>query len=175
LQAEVADYIDRFSGDVDENGHRLVVRNGYHQERDVVTSSGAISVTAPRVNDKRVDPQTVERQRYSSKILPAWVRGRVDVPQRQTHRTTHRHHTGSATEPERFDRNGGRLKFTHPQVLTISPVRRDWFQTGRRPLYPRITDPDTHTVYRCHASSGLVGLRYGYCSRGDMADRWSVC
>lgn len=28
LQAEVADYIDRFAGEIDENGHRLVVRNG---------------------------------------------------------------------------------------------------------------------------------------------------
>ncbi|MDJ0363198.1 IS256 family transposase [Rhodococcus sp. H29-C3] len=74
LQAEVADYIDRFADEVDENGHRLVVRNGYHREREVVTSSGAISVTAPRVNDKRVDPETGARQQYSSKILPAWVR-----------------------------------------------------------------------------------------------------
>lgn len=74
LQAEVADYIDRFASEVDENGHRLVVRNGYHKEREVVTSSGAISVTAPRVNDKRVDSESGERKRYSSKILPAWVR-----------------------------------------------------------------------------------------------------
>ena len=28
LQAEVADSIDRFSDEVDENGHRPVVRNG---------------------------------------------------------------------------------------------------------------------------------------------------
>lgn len=74
LQAEVADYIDRFSGEVDENGHRLVVRNGYHAERDVLTAAGAVNVKAPRVNDKRIDPDTVERQRFSSSILPAWVR-----------------------------------------------------------------------------------------------------
>ena len=74
LQAEVADYIDRFAGEIDENGHRLVVRNGYHRAREVVTSSGAIPVTAPRVNDKRIDPETGARQRYSSNILPAWVR-----------------------------------------------------------------------------------------------------
>ncbi|GAA3133697.1 hypothetical protein GCM10020255_008180 [Rhodococcus baikonurensis] len=28
----------------------------------------------PRVNDKRIDPDTGERQRFSSSILPAWVR-----------------------------------------------------------------------------------------------------
>ena len=29
---------------------------------------------APQVNDKRIDPDTGERQRFSSAILPAWVR-----------------------------------------------------------------------------------------------------
>lgn len=29
---------------------------------------------APRVNDKLIDPDTVERQRFSSTILPAWAR-----------------------------------------------------------------------------------------------------
>ena len=31
-------------------------------------------MTAPRVNDKRVDADTAERQRFSSAILPAWAR-----------------------------------------------------------------------------------------------------
>ncbi|GAA3138703.1 hypothetical protein GCM10020255_014640 [Rhodococcus baikonurensis] len=30
LQAEVAAYIDQFADQVNEDGHRLVVRNGYH-------------------------------------------------------------------------------------------------------------------------------------------------
>jgi len=51
-----------------------VVRNGYHQEREVATGAGAVTVTAPRVNDKRIDPETGQRQRFSSKILPAWSR-----------------------------------------------------------------------------------------------------
>ena len=74
LRAEVAAYIEAHAGELDENGHRLVVRNGYHREREVLTAAGAVSVTAPRVNDKRVDPDTGERQRFSSAILPAWVR-----------------------------------------------------------------------------------------------------
>lgn len=74
LQAEVAAYIDQFADHLDENGHRLVVRNGYHTERDVLTAAGAVNVKAPRVNDKRIDPETGERQRFSSAILPAWVR-----------------------------------------------------------------------------------------------------
>nr|WP_328825585.1 IS256 family transposase [Tomitella gaofuii] len=74
LQAEVADYIEAHAGEVDDNGHRLVVRNGYHHEREVLTSAGAVPVTAPRVNDKRIDPDTGQRKRFASAILPAWAR-----------------------------------------------------------------------------------------------------
>lgn len=74
LQAEVAAYIDAHAGQLDEDGRRLVVRNGYHDERVVVTAAGAVPVRAPRVNDKRVDEQTGERSRFASAILPAWAR-----------------------------------------------------------------------------------------------------
>ena len=74
LQAEVEAYIAAHTAERDENGRRLVVRNGSHQSREVLTSAGAIEVTAPRVNDKRTDPATGERQRFSSAILPPWAR-----------------------------------------------------------------------------------------------------
>jgi transposase-like protein len=74
LRAEVDAYIAAFASERDENGRRLVVRNGYHQSREVLTSAGAVEVTAPRVNDKRTDPGTGERRRFSSAILPPWCR-----------------------------------------------------------------------------------------------------
>ena len=74
LQAEVDAYIARFVGERDENGRRLVVRNGSHRSREVLTSAGAVGVRAPRVNDRRVDPDTGERARFASAILPAWCR-----------------------------------------------------------------------------------------------------
>jgi transposase-like protein len=74
LQAEVAEYVARFTDQLDDDGRRLVVRNGYHGEREVLTAAGAVTVRAPRVNDKRIDPETGERQRFSSAILPAWAR-----------------------------------------------------------------------------------------------------
>jgi transposase-like protein len=74
LQAEVDAYIAAHAGERDEKGRRLVVRNGSHQPREVLTSAGAVQVTAPRVNDKRTDPGTGERQRFSSAILPPWAR-----------------------------------------------------------------------------------------------------
>ena len=74
LQAEVDAYIARFSAERDERGRRLVVRNGSHQPRDVLTSAGAVGVVAPRVNDRRIDPDTGERAKFSSAILPPWCR-----------------------------------------------------------------------------------------------------
>ena len=74
LQAEVSAYIDAHAEEVDENGHRVVVRNGHHNEREVITAAGPVPVRAPRVNDKRTDPATGERKRFASAILPAWVR-----------------------------------------------------------------------------------------------------
>ncbi|HEX8936469.1 MAG TPA: IS256 family transposase [Pseudonocardiaceae bacterium] len=74
LQSEVDAYLDRFVAERDERGRRLVVRNGSHQPREVLTSAGAVEVVVPRVNDRRVDPDTGERQRFSSAILPPWVR-----------------------------------------------------------------------------------------------------
>jgi transposase-like protein len=74
LRAEVDDYIAASAAERDENGRRLVVRNGYHRSREVLTSAGAVEVTAPRVNDKRADPDTGQRKRFSSAIMPPWAR-----------------------------------------------------------------------------------------------------
>ncbi len=74
LQAEVAAYVAAHADALDGAGHRLVVRNGYHGEREVMTAAGAVPVRAPRVNDKRVDESTGERRRFASAILPAWAR-----------------------------------------------------------------------------------------------------
>jgi putative transposase len=74
LAAEVAAYIEVHADQLDADGHRLGVRNGYHAPRQVTTAAGAVPVRAPRINDKRVDPITGERKRFSSAILPAWSR-----------------------------------------------------------------------------------------------------
>ena len=74
LQAEVAAYVAAHADQLDADGHRLVVRNGHHNEREVATAAGAVPVRAPRVNDKRTAEATGERCRFSSAILPAWSR-----------------------------------------------------------------------------------------------------
>lgn len=68
LETEVADYIERHTGLVDETGHRLVVRNGRAAERSLVTGAGALTIQAPRVHDRR------DGHRFSSYILPKYAR-----------------------------------------------------------------------------------------------------
>jgi putative transposase len=81
LLAEVAAYVEAHADQVDEDGRRLVVRNGFHEPREVTTAAGAVPVHQPRVNDKRIDEVTGERRRFSSAILPAWARKSPQVAQ----------------------------------------------------------------------------------------------
>ena len=74
LEAEVEAYVAAYAGEVDEHGHRLVVRNGRARARTVTTAAGAIAVVAPRVDDQRTDPESGERQRFRSALVPPWCR-----------------------------------------------------------------------------------------------------
>ena len=73
LEAEVAGYVERFAEEVGDDGKRLVVRNGRARERKLTVGSGTMPIRAPRVNDKRIDEEG-ERQKFSSRILPAYAR-----------------------------------------------------------------------------------------------------
>jgi transposase-like protein len=73
LATEVAAYIERHQNEFDERGHRMVVRNGKARARKVTCGAGTFESRAPRVNDKRED-ENGERQRFSSAILPPYMR-----------------------------------------------------------------------------------------------------
>jgi putative transposase len=73
IEREVEEYIDRSKGHVDEKGRRLVVRNGHHPRRKILSGNGQIEVEQPRVNDKRIDADG-NRIRFTSKILPPYLR-----------------------------------------------------------------------------------------------------
>jgi transposase-like protein len=74
LELEVDEYFAGLVDQLDERGRRLVVRNGHARPRTITTAAGAVEVKAPRVNDRRVDPDTGERARFKSSILPPWCR-----------------------------------------------------------------------------------------------------
>jgi transposase-like protein len=73
IEAEVEEYIQEFSDLRDENGRRMVVRNGYMPQREILTPIGKVEVHKPRVNDKRVN-EDGDRIRFSSSILPPYLR-----------------------------------------------------------------------------------------------------
>mgnify|MGYP000923938690 CR=1 FL=1 len=133
LQAEVAAYVERFAGEVDGHGHRLVVRNGYHAAREVTTAAGAVPVRQPRVDDRRIDEATGERKRFGSAILPAWARkspqmaevhDRMPVLLRTEERARWVH--GSADEAFALCR-------TWPGELAVERTSDRWAGTGTVP------------------------------------------
>ena len=71
VEQEVSDYINERTDIVDENGHRLVVRNGSLPERQILTGVGPIAVSQPRVRDKR---SSANRELFTPGILPKYLR-----------------------------------------------------------------------------------------------------
>ena len=71
VEAETAAWIDEHAELLDAEGHRQVVRNGYALPRTVVTGVGPMQITMPRVHDRRRED---ERERFTSKILPPYLR-----------------------------------------------------------------------------------------------------
>jgi transposase-like protein len=68
LNIEVADYLERHTGERDAEGRALVVRNGKAKPRKIVTGNGTLEVEAPRVHDRRPG------HKFTSVILPPWMR-----------------------------------------------------------------------------------------------------
>ncbi len=68
LNLEVEEYIQQNINEVNESGHRLVVRNGVGKPRSVTLGSGSVSLQAPRVDDRR------DGEQFLSAILPPYLR-----------------------------------------------------------------------------------------------------
>jgi len=79
LEAEVAAYLERHPAR-DARGHAVVVRNGTARARQLTCGAGTLTVEAPRVNDRRRDAQG-RRQRFTSRILPPYMRRSPKVPE----------------------------------------------------------------------------------------------
>ena len=73
LRTEANDYVARHHEERDAEGRALVVHNGKGQARKLTLGAGTVELTAPRVNDRRCDEQG-QRQRFSSRILPPYMR-----------------------------------------------------------------------------------------------------
>jgi putative transposase len=84
IDAEVTDWIERHGKLTDDRDRQLVVRNGHHPTRTLVTGVGPVEVKQPRVLDRRIVGQNQDGQdvdaagqpvmRFGSKILPPYLR-----------------------------------------------------------------------------------------------------
>ena len=69
LENEVDEYVEKHSSKVDRNGKRIVVKNGSMPKRDIVTGIGPLTIKQPRVDDR-----SLANQRFTSNILPRYMR-----------------------------------------------------------------------------------------------------
>lgn len=72
LGYEVEAFVERYSHLRDELGRQAIVRNGAMPERQIATPVGSLTVTQPRVRDRRSD--VAERVKFTSEILPRYAR-----------------------------------------------------------------------------------------------------
>ncbi len=73
VEAETADFLERYADLKTEDGRQRVVRHGHLPERAVMTGIGAVSVRQPRVRDR--DPGAGSTTiRFTPSILPPYAR-----------------------------------------------------------------------------------------------------
>ncbi len=71
VKAEAQQWISERGHLLDEQGHRLVVANGYLPERQILTGIGPVSIQQPRIEDRRPAGQ---REKLNRRILPPYLR-----------------------------------------------------------------------------------------------------
>lgn len=72
VDAEVEDFLALHAERRDEQGRRLVVRNGRLPSRELLTGAGRLEVQQPRVRDNSPTPES--RVQFSPSVLPAYLR-----------------------------------------------------------------------------------------------------
>ena len=68
MENEVEEYIQKHSEKVDMEGKKVVVKNGYMPQRNIVTGVGPLAIKQPRIDDRALD------ERFTSSILPRYMR-----------------------------------------------------------------------------------------------------
>ena len=96
IQMEAEAWIAARADQVDAQGHRLVVRNGYLPEREVMTGIGMVPVRQPRVKDRRPVGQ---REVFDRKILPPYLRRTQSVDEAIPWMYLHGISTNNMSEP----------------------------------------------------------------------------
>jgi transposase-like protein len=71
LDMEIEEFLAKYADGKDRRGRQRIVRNGYHQPREIQTGIGAVEVKAPRVRDQEPSRGPIK---FTSAILPPYLR-----------------------------------------------------------------------------------------------------
>jgi len=74
IEAELAELLAGYAEQVDDQGRRLVVRNGYLPEREILTGVGPVPVKVPKVRSRGEEPVV-----FRSSLVPPYVRITYDI------------------------------------------------------------------------------------------------
>jgi len=69
IEAELAELLAHYGEQVDDQGRRAVVRNGYLPEREILTGVGPVPVKVPKVRSRMGEPVV-----FRSSLVPPYVR-----------------------------------------------------------------------------------------------------
>jgi transposase-like protein len=69
IEAEVQVLTSSYAHVTTTGGQRVVVRNGYHPERDILTAAGPVPVKVPKVRDR-----SGSGIKFNSQLVPPYVR-----------------------------------------------------------------------------------------------------
>ena len=72
LEVEVDSFLGRYQYILDDQGRRLVVRNGRSRARKIVTGAGLLEIRTPRVDDRILEKH--KEPRFKSSLIPPYLR-----------------------------------------------------------------------------------------------------
>ena len=72
MELEVAEFIEKHKDKIGDDGRRLVVRNGYMDEREIITGISPVAIKQPRIDDRKLS--ALGKERFSCRILPRHMR-----------------------------------------------------------------------------------------------------
>ena len=72
LEDEVEEFIQKYSNLTGKDGRKVVAKNGYMPQRDIVTGMGPLAIKQPRIDDRNLKGYLVDR--FTSNILPRYLR-----------------------------------------------------------------------------------------------------
>ena len=142
LELEVQQYIERFQQLKSESGQGLVVRNGYHQERELVTGAGKVVsrwIAGSRIRSPpfayAAQNRAVARTSITGAMMPASGR-----PTHDLHRTA----TGCTCSPESL--NTCHHGMNHRRSGAASPNRAHGVRKSPTPPLSRSRSPKQRSL-----------------------------